>query len=93
MNEEPHPHVPVMEFSDEEEWQALCAELARLDEFDAGFPVEPLVKLFDSLLSSAGLENAILCILLVCNLNREFRMRNLCYVQLKIACTVRWWAN
>ena len=22
-------------FSDEEEWQALCAELARLDEFDA----------------------------------------------------------
>ena len=35
MNEEPHPQVPVGEFTDEEEWQALSAELARLDEFDA----------------------------------------------------------
>ena len=36
VNEEPVPQVPVMEFSDEEEeWQALCVELARLDEFDA----------------------------------------------------------
>ena len=35
MNEESHPQVPVGEFSDEEEWQALCAELARLNEFDA----------------------------------------------------------
>ena len=31
VNEEPHPQAPV----GEEEWQALCAELARLDEFDA----------------------------------------------------------
>ena len=35
MNEEPHPQVPVGEFTDEEEWQALSAEVARLDEFDA----------------------------------------------------------
>ena len=35
MNEEPHPQVPVGEFSDEEKWQALSAELARLDDFDA----------------------------------------------------------
>ena len=34
VNEEPHPQVPVMEFSAEEEWQALCAVLARLDEFE-----------------------------------------------------------
>ena len=34
-NEEPHPQVPVGEFTDEEEWQALSAELAHLDEFDA----------------------------------------------------------
>ena len=33
--EEPHPQAPVMVFSDEEVWQALCVELARLDEFDA----------------------------------------------------------
>ena len=35
VNEEPHPQVPVMEFSEEEERQALWAELARLDEFQA----------------------------------------------------------
>ena len=35
VNEEPHPQVLVGEFTDEEEWQALSAELARLDEFDA----------------------------------------------------------
>ena len=35
MNEEPHPQVPVGEFSDEEKWQALSAELVRLDDFDA----------------------------------------------------------
>ena len=35
VNEEPHPQVPVGEFTDEEEWQALCAELPRLDDFDA----------------------------------------------------------
>ena len=35
VNEEPHPQVPVMEFSDEEEWQAQCAELACLNVFDA----------------------------------------------------------
>ena len=35
VNEEPHPRVLVMEFSDDEEWQALCAELTRLNEFDA----------------------------------------------------------
>ena len=35
VNEEPHPQVPAMEFSHEEEWQALYAELAGLDEFDA----------------------------------------------------------
>ena len=34
VNEEPHPQIPVMEFS-EEERQALWAELARLDEFEA----------------------------------------------------------
>ena len=34
VNEKPHPQVPVGEFTDEEEWQALSAELARLDEFD-----------------------------------------------------------
>ena len=34
-NEEPHPPVPEMEFTDEEEWPALSAELARLDEFEA----------------------------------------------------------
>ena len=28
VSEGPHPQAPVMEFSDEEEWQALCAELA-----------------------------------------------------------------
>ena len=35
VNEESHPELPVGEFSDEEERQALSAELARLDEFDA----------------------------------------------------------
>ena len=35
VDEEPHPQVPVGEFSDEENWQALCAGLARLSEFDA----------------------------------------------------------
>ena len=35
MHEELHPQVPVGEFADEGEWQALSAELARLDEFDA----------------------------------------------------------
>ena len=30
VNEEPHPPVPEMEFTDEEEWLALSAELARL---------------------------------------------------------------
>ena len=35
VNEEPHPPVPEMEFTDEEEWLALSAELARLDEFEA----------------------------------------------------------
>ena len=35
VNEEPHPSVPEMEFTDEEEWQAMSAELARLDEFEA----------------------------------------------------------
>ena len=35
VNEEPHPQVPVVEFTDEKEWQALSAKLARLDEFDA----------------------------------------------------------
>ena len=35
VNEEPHPHVLLGEFIDEEDWQALSAELARLDEFDA----------------------------------------------------------
>ena len=35
VNEEPHPQVPVGEFTDEEDWQALSAELARLDDFDA----------------------------------------------------------
>ena len=34
-NEEPHLQGPVGEFTDEEEWQALSAELAHLDEFDA----------------------------------------------------------
>ena len=34
-NEEPHPPVPEMEFTDGEEWPALSAELARLDEFEA----------------------------------------------------------
>ena len=33
VNEEPHTQVPVGEFSDEEKWQALCAELPRVDEF------------------------------------------------------------
>ena len=31
MNEQPQPQAPVGELSDEEEGQALCAELARLD--------------------------------------------------------------
>ena len=35
VNEEPPPQVPVGEFTDVEEWQALSAEFARLDEFDA----------------------------------------------------------
>ena len=35
VNEEPHPPVLEMEFTDEEEWLALSAELARLDEFEA----------------------------------------------------------
>ena len=35
VNEESHPPVPEMEFIDEEEWLALSAELARLDEFEA----------------------------------------------------------
>ena len=35
VNEEPHPPVPEMEFTDEEEWLALSEELARLDEFEA----------------------------------------------------------
>ena len=35
VKEGPHPQVLVGEFADEEEWQALSAELARLDEFDA----------------------------------------------------------
>ena len=35
VNEEPHPQVLVGEFTDEEEWQAVSAELARLGEFDA----------------------------------------------------------
>ena len=35
VNEEPHPPVPEMEFTDEEEWLALSAELGRLDEFEA----------------------------------------------------------
>ena len=35
MNEEPLSPVPEMEFTDEEEWQAKSAELARLDEFEA----------------------------------------------------------
>ena len=35
VNEELHLQAPVGEFTDEEEWQALSAELARLDEFDA----------------------------------------------------------
>ena len=33
VNEEPHPQVPVGEFSDEDKWQALCAELPRVVEF------------------------------------------------------------
>ena len=35
VNEDHHPFVPEMEFTDEEEWQAMSAELARLDEFEA----------------------------------------------------------
>ena len=35
VNEGPHPPVSVREFYEEEEWQALSAEIARLDEFDA----------------------------------------------------------
>ena len=35
VNEDHHPFVPKMEFTDEEEWQAMSAELARLDEFEA----------------------------------------------------------
>ena len=35
VNKEPHHQVIVMEFSDEAEWQAPYAELARLDEFNA----------------------------------------------------------
>ena len=35
VNEEPHPPVPEMKFTDEEEWLVLSAELARLDEFEA----------------------------------------------------------
>ena len=35
VNEEPHLPVPELEFTDAEEWQAMNAELARLDEFQA----------------------------------------------------------
>ena len=35
VNEEPHPSVPDVEFTDEEEWQAKSAELASFDEFEA----------------------------------------------------------
>ena len=35
VNEEPHPPVREMEFTDEEEWLALSEKLARLDEFEA----------------------------------------------------------
>ena len=33
VNEELHPSAPELEFTDEEEWHALNAELTRLDEF------------------------------------------------------------
>ena len=35
VNEDHHHFVPEMEFTDEEEWQAMSAELARLGEFEA----------------------------------------------------------
>ena len=46
VTEEPHPQVPVGEFTDGEEWQALSAELARLDEFGAKKNI-PQIKLLD----------------------------------------------
>ena len=35
VNEEPHPRVPVMEFTADEELQAKWAEIARLEKFEA----------------------------------------------------------
>ena len=35
VNEESHPHVPVMEFTADEELHAKWAEIVRLEEFEA----------------------------------------------------------